>query len=253
MRQGDKKLYNLKEENKIIPETRRWEAAREETIPMRSKEDANDYRYFPEPDLGPIIIDDTLIQEIKKTLPEMPMIRKKRFKELYGLKDKDIDIIVGDKALSEYYEALVVCGTNPKTAANWILGSILKLLNEKGLKAGQMPVPPEELSNLVKAIEEGEISITAGQEVFSEMFRTGKGAEDIIKEKGLNQISNKTELEKIINSVLNNNPQSLSDYASGKKQAAVFLMGQIMKASKGRANPQLANEMLEERLKKGLL
>lgn len=248
-----KKLYTLKEENKIIQETRRWEAAKEETIPMRSKEDANDYRHFPEPDLGPIIIDDTLIQEIKKTLPEMPMTRKKRFKELYGLKDKEIDIIVGDKELSEYYEALVSCGTDPKIGSNWILGSILKLLNEKGLKTGQIPVPPEELSNLLKIIEEGKISITAGQEVFREMFDAGKGADDIVKEKGLSQISNKTELERIIKSVLDDNPKSLSDYAAGKKQAAAFLMGRIMKASKGRANPQLAREILEERLKKGLL
>lgn len=248
-----KKLYTLKEEDKIVQETRRWEAAKEKTIPMRSKEDADDYRYFPDPDLGPIIINDTLIREIKKNLPEMPAIREKRFRELYGLKDKDIDIIVGYKALSEYYEALVSCGAEPKVGAKWILGSILKLLNEKGLKAEQIPISPEELVKLIEIIEEGKISITAGQEVFSEMFRTGKDAENIIKEKGLSQISNKTELERIINSVLNDNPQSLSDYAAGKKQAAVFLMGQIMKASKGRANPQLANEILDERLKKGLL
>jgi len=248
-----RELYTHREESKIMQETRRWDGEKGETVPMRSKEDANDYRYFPEPDLGPVIISDTLLREIKETLPEMPMARKKRFRELYGLRDKEIDIIVGDKALSEYFEALTACGTDPRSAANWILGSMMKLLKEKGLKTGQIPVPPEELHKLIKIIAEGRISITAGQEVFSEMFNTGRSAGDIVNEKGLSQISNRTELERIITDVLNDNPQSLLDYAAGKTQAAVFLMGRIMKASKGKANPQLAREMLEEKLRKGLL
>lgn len=244
-----KELYTFGEEDKIKQETRRWDSAKGKTIPMRSKEDAHDYRYFPEPDLVPIIINDTQIQEIKKALPEMPREKKKRFKELYGLKDKEIDIIVGDKALSEYYEALAACGTNPKTGANWILGNMLNLLNEKELETDQIPVHPEALYKLTEIIAEGKISITAGQEVFKEMFYTGKSAEEVVTEKGLGQISDIADLERIINSVLDNNPQSVSDYAAGKAQAAKFLMGQIMKASKGKANPQLAKALLEKRLK----
>jgi len=247
-----RELYSLGKENRIVQETRRWDGAKGKTVPMRSKEDAHDYRYFPEPDLGPVIISDAMIREIRESLPEMPADRKKRFRDLYGLKDKEIDIIVGDKALSEYYEALTARGTDPRTGANWILGSMLKLLKEKGLEARQIPVSPEELRKLIKIIKEGKISLTAGQEVFSQMFDTGRSAGDIIKEKGLSQISNRTELEGIIADVLAGNSQSLSDYAAGKTQAAVFLMGQIMKASKGRANPQLAREILEEKLKKGL-
>ncbi|HNU80519.1 MAG TPA: Asp-tRNA(Asn)/Glu-tRNA(Gln) amidotransferase subunit GatB [Bacillota bacterium] len=247
-----RELYSLGEESRIVQETRRWDSAKGKTVPMRSKEDAHDYRYFPEPDLGPVIISDAMIREIRESLPEMPADRKKRFRDLYGLKDKEIDIIVGDKALSEYYEALTARGTDPRAGANWILGSMLKLLKEKGLEAGQIPVPPEELHKLIRIIKEGKISLTAGQEVFSQMFDTGRSAGDIIKEKGLSQISDRMELGRIITGVLDDNPQSLSDYAAGKTQAAVFLMGQIMKATKGRANPQLAREILEEKLKKGL-
>ena len=244
-----RELYTFGEEYKIKQETRRWDSAKGKTIPMRSKEDAHDYRYFPEPDLVPIIINDIQIQEIKEALPEMPIEKKKRFEELYGLKAKEIDIIIGDKALSQYYEALVAYGTNPKTGANWILGNMLKLLNEKELEPDQIPVHPEALYKLTEMIAEGKISITAGQEVFREMFCTGKSAEEIAKEKGLSQISDTTDLERIIKSVLDSNPQSVSDYAAGKTQAAGFLMGQIMKASKGKANPQVAKALLDEQLK----
>jgi aspartyl-tRNA(Asn)/glutamyl-tRNA(Gln) amidotransferase subunit B len=243
-----RELYALGEEYKIKQETRRWDSAKGKTIPMRSKEDAHDYRYFPEPDLVPIIINDTQIQEIKKALPEMPAEKKRRFLELYGLSSKETDIIIGDKALSQYYEALIAYGTNPKTGANWILGNMLKHLNEKGLETDQIPVRPEELYKLTEMIAEGSISITAGQEVFREMFETGKSAKEAVKQKGLSQISDRSELERIIEKVFEDNPQSLLDYAAGKTQAAGFLMGQIMKASKGKANPQVAKALLEERL-----
>ena len=244
-----RELYTFGEGDKIKQETRRWDSAKGKTIPMRSKEDAHDYRYFPEPDLVPIIINDAQIQEIKEALPEMPMEKKKRFEELYGLTDKEVAIIIGDKALSQYYEALIGYGTNPKSGANWILGNMLKLLNEKELEAAQIPVHPEELYKLTKIIAEGKISITAGQEVFREMFYTGKSADEVVKEKGLSQISDTADLERIIDSVLDDNPQSVSDYTAGKTQAAGFLMGQIMKASKGKANPQVAKALLDERLK----
>ncbi|HYE83792.1 MAG TPA: Asp-tRNA(Asn)/Glu-tRNA(Gln) amidotransferase subunit GatB [Clostridia bacterium] len=244
-----RELYTFGEEDKIKQETRRWDSAKGKTIPMRSKEDAHDYRYFPEPDLAPVIIDDIRIRKVREALPEMPAEKKKRFRELYGLSEKEIDIIIGDKAFAQYYEALVACGTNPKTGANWILGNMLKLLNEKGLGTDQIPVAPDALCKLTKIIAEGTISITAGQEVFREMFDTGRSAGEIVQEKGLSQISDTSDMERIIESVLDDNPQSVSDYAAGKTQAAGFLMGQVMKGSKGKANPQVAKAILEERLK----
>lgn len=244
-----KELYTFGEEDKIKQETRRWDSSKGKTVPMRSKEDAHDYRYFSEPDLAPVIISGAQIKEIKEALPEMPAEKKMRFREHYGLKDKEIEIIIGDKALSQYYEALVACGTNPKTGANWILGNMLKLLKEKELEPDRIPIGPEELYKLTKMIEEGKISITAGQEVFREMFDTGRSAEEIVKSRGLSQISDEEDLKRIIKAVLEDNPQSVSDYISGKTQAAGFLMGRIMKASRGKANPQRAKEILEEQLR----
>ncbi|HWQ29541.1 MAG TPA: Asp-tRNA(Asn)/Glu-tRNA(Gln) amidotransferase subunit GatB [Negativicutes bacterium] len=244
-----RELYTFGEEDKIKQETRRWDSGKGKTIPMRSKEDAHDYRYFPEPDLVPIIINDSQVKEILETLPEMPAVKKCRFRELYGLNDKEINIIIGDMALAKYYEALVDCGTNPKTGANWILGSMLKLLNESEFEAENIPVAPQELFKLTKLIEEGKISITAGQEVFRVMFDTGSSAEEIVQEKGLSQISDTADLERLIKEVLDANQQSVSDYASGKSQAAGFLMGQVMKASRGKANPQITKALLEEKLK----
>lgn len=244
-----RELYTFGEESKIRQETRRWDSAKGKTVPMRTKEDAHDYRYFPEPDLVPIIISDAQIQGIKKTLPEMPTQKKERFIRQYGLTEKEVGIIIGDKALSQYYEALVSLGTNPKTAANWILGDILRLLKEKELEADQIPVEPTALYRLTQIIAEGKISITAGKEVFEEMFLTGKSAEVIVEEKGLSQISDTGELEKIVESILDSNPQSVKDFAAGKTQAAGFLMGQLMKASKGKANPQVAKELLDSKLK----
>lgn len=244
-----RELYIFGEEDKIKQETRRWDSGKGKTIPMRSKEDAHDYRYFPEPDLVPIIINDSQVKKIQETLPEMPAVKKSRFRELYGLTDKEIGIIIGEKALATYYEALVDCGTNPKTGANWILGNMLKLLNEREMEVEQIPIAPQELFKLTKLIEEGKISITAGQEVLKVMFDTGRSAEAIVLEKGLSQISDTTELERIINEVLDAYPQSVSDYESGKPKAAGFLMGQIMKSSKGKANPQVTKTLLEEKLK----
>lgn len=244
-----RELYTFGEEYKIIQETRRWDSGKGKTVPMRSKEDAHDYRYFPEPDLVPIIVSDAQIEGIKSNLPEMPVQKKARFMQQYGLTEKEVDIIVDDKALSHYYEAVVSSGANPKVAANWILGDILRLLKEKELEASDIPVTPKALYELTLLISDGKISNTAGKEVFEEMFSTGKSPEEVVKEKGLSQISDTSELEKIIAEILDKNPQSIADFAAGKTQAAGFLMGQVMKASKGKANPKVAKELLDTKLK----
>lgn len=243
-----RELYTFGEEWKIKQETRRWDAGKGKTIPMRSKEDAHDYRYFPEPDLVPIIIKDEQVEAIKADLPEMPAVKKERFMQSYGLSEKDTDIIVDDKALSNYYEEAVTAGANPKTAANWVLGDILRLLKEKELPSESIPVEPKKLYELLKLIETGTVSNTAGKEVFEEMFMSGKMADEVIKERGLTQISDTSELEQLAVDILDSNPQSIADFASGKTQAAGFLMGQLMKASKGKANPKAAKEILDRML-----
>lgn len=244
-----RELYTFGEEYKIKQETRRWDSGKGKTVSMRSKEDAHDYRYFPEPDLVPIIIKDEQIERAKASLPEMPAQKMARFIEQYSLTSKEAAIIVDDKALSHYYEAVVALGASPKVVANWILGDILRFLKEKELDSAFIPVTPKALFELTELVAKGKISNTAGKEVFEEMFNTGKDAEEVVKEKGLTQISDTSELEKIITEILDNNPQSISDFAAGKIQVAGFLMGQVMKASKGKANPKVARELLDAKLK----
>jgi len=215
---------------------------------MRSKEEAHDYRYFPEPDLLPIIVKPEVVENAKATLPEMPKAKKARFISQYGLPEKEAAIIVDERALSRYYEEAVSEGADPKTAANWILGDILRLLKEKDLEASAIPVAPAALVKLLGLIKGGQLSTTAAKEVFEEMFLTGKSADTVVEEKGLAQISDTSEIEKIADDILDANPQSIEDFKAGKKQAAGFLMGQLMKASKGKANPKVAKELLDRKL-----
>lgn len=243
-----RELYTYGEEFKIKQETRRWDSGKGRTVPMRSKEDADDYRYFPEPDLMPIVISEEQITNIKETLPEMPAEKKVRFIKQYDLTQSEADIIVDDKALSHYFEDTVTAGANPKSSANYVLGDLLRIMKEGDIDSRDIPVKPEALAKLLSIIASGSISNTAGKDVFREMFLSGKSAEEIIKEKGLSQISDTGELEKIIEEVLNSNPQSISDFKAGKTQAALYLMGQVMKLSKGKANPKTAKELVDKKL-----
>lgn len=244
-----KELYQYGEQYKIKQETRRWDAGKGKTLPMRSKEEAHDYRYFPEPDLTPIIISNEKIEKLERLLPEMPIEKRARFVSEYGLSEKDASIIIGSKALAKFYEDVVKEGGNPKTASNYILGDLLRLLNANNMEAEEIKISPKNLVDLFKIIEEGKISNTAGKEVFKEMFENDRPVLDIIEEKGLSQISCSNEIEKLVDEVLSNNPKSIEDYKSGKTQAIGFLMGQVMKASKGKANPPVAKVMIEEKLK----
>ena len=246
-----KDLYSLGKQLEIKQETRRWDNFKGETILMRSKEDAHDYRFFPEPDLLPITITQEQINSIKCSLAEMPREKKARFINKYGLTAKEIDIILNNKELASFYEETVTLGANSKTAANWILGDMLRLLKEVDGEANlftSIKVTPKSLYDLIMLIEDGKISSTAGKDIFEEIFKTGMSAKEIVKVKGLSQISNTDELGKIITDVLDSNPQSIIDFNSGKTQAAVFLMGQVMRLSKGKANPKLAKKMLDRKL-----
>lgn len=244
-----KELYQYGEGYKIKQETRRWDAGKGKTLPMRSKEEAHDYRYFPEPDLTPIIIPQEKVDTIEKSLPEMPIEKRARFVSEYGLSEKDASIIIGSKDLAKFYEDVVRAGGNPKTVSNYILGDLLRLLNANNMEAKDIKISPKNLVDLFNIIEEGKISNTAGKEVFKEIFKNDRPVVEIIEEKGLSQISCSDEIEKLVDEVLNNNSKSIEDYKCGKTQAVGFLMGQVMKASKGKANPPVAKQMIEEKLK----
>ncbi|MDF2883868.1 MAG: glutamyl-tRNA amidotransferase [Clostridiaceae bacterium] len=241
-------LYSFGEGYKIKQETRRWDSGKGRTITMRTKEDAHDYRYFPDPDLVPVIISQGKIDKINNSIPELPPEKKKRFIEEYRLSPKEVDILIGDKALSKFYEDTVSLGSNCKTTANWVLGDVLRVLNEKEMESSDMTLKPENLNNLISLVDKGSISVSAAKQVFDEMFVTGDSPDKIVKEKGLSQISSSDVLEKAIDEVLDANPKSIEDYKNGKVQAAGFLTGQVMKATKGQANPKLTKELIEKKL-----
>lgn len=241
-------LYSFGQGDQVVQETRRWDAAKGRTISMRTKEDAHDYRYFPEPDLQPIVVKDEHINMIRETLPELPAAKASRFKEVYQLTDKEIDVLTSEKALSEFFEETVMAGADAKTSANWVLGDLLRHLKENEMEPGEQRVMPQQLATLIGLVEKGAISGTVGKEVFADMFDSGYDPEKIVEAKGLKQISGTDELLTIIEKVVGENSASVEDYHAGKKQALGYLMGQVMKATGGQANPGKAKEMLEAKL-----
>jgi aspartyl-tRNA(Asn)/glutamyl-tRNA(Gln) amidotransferase subunit B len=215
---------------------------------MRSKEEAHDYRYFPEPDLAPLIVSDEFVERVREAMPELPEARRRRFTEQYGLSYSDASQLTSERSLADYYEATVEASGNPRTAANWIRSELLRELEGAGLSASSSPIPAAELGGLVKLIDEGKISGKQGKDVLVEMFRTGKSAASIIEEQGLVQLSDSAEIEKLVDEVLAANPTQLESYRAGKESLFGFFVGQVMKASKGKANPKVVNEALKAKL-----
>jgi len=242
-----KSLIESGEKNLIIQETRLWDADRQETFSMRSKEDAHDYRYFPDPDLTPIVISKEYVEKLRSELPELPDARKKRFINGYSLSDYDADVLTSVKQLADYYEEVVQSGANPKKASNWISSELLGQIEDPEL-IFTFPVKPSGIAELLKLVDNNTISGKIAKSVFKDMIETGNAPQKIIDEKGLRQVSDSSEIEGIIDVVLKNNPQSIADYKSGKEKAIGFLVGQIMKESKGKANPQVVNELLLKKI-----
>ncbi len=234
----------------VIQETRRWDDAKGVSYAMRSKEEAHDYRYFPEPDLMPIVVDEKWKQEIKDSLPELPEARKKRYINEYGLPEYDASILTASKALADFFEDAVKNTDNAKAVSNWIMGDLLRMLKEKEMEAEQIPFPGAYLAKLVTLIDKGTISGTIAKKVFEKMFSQGKDPEVIVKEEGLEVVSDESALVAVVKKVIENNPQSVADYKGGKEKAFGFLVGQAMKETKGKANPQLINKILKEELEK---
>jgi len=234
--------------NEVVQETLRWNEEQGTTITMRSKEEAHDYRYFPDPDLLDIYIDEKWIDRLRSELPELPDARKARYIELYGLSSYDADVLTSSKDLAEFFDSTLNYSSDAKAIANWIMGDLLRYLNENNIEIKNSKVTPKSLGELLSLIEDGTISGKIAKTIFKELIETGKEPKAIVEEKGLVQISDEGEIAKVVESVIANNPESVEDYHNGKEKAIGFLVGQVMKETKGKANPQLVNKLIKEKL-----
>lgn len=233
---------------KVIQETRRWDDNKGESYAMRSKEDAQDYRYFPDPDLVPISLTEEYLEEIRKRQPEFREAKMLRYKEEFDLPEYDIDIITASKHMADLFEATVALGSQPKKVSNWLMVETLRLLKENGLDAEDIRFSPENLSKLIRMTDAKEINSSVAKEVFEAMFRENVDPEAYVEEKGLKTVNDEGALRKTVEQVIAENPQSVEDYRSGKEKAIGFLVGQTMKAMKGKADPGMVNKLLKELL-----
>lgn len=241
-------LYKYGEEHKIVQETRRWDAAKGKTIPMRSKEDAHDYRYFPEPDVIPIVVKDEIIANAKAAMPELPQAKLARFVSEYKLNETDAAILVDERALAEFYEKVVEAGADAKSSCNWVLRDIIRLMNEQKITPEEITFDPKELAEIIKMSKAGTINSSAATQVFDEIAKTGKTAKIVVEEKGLIQVNDSSEIEKIVEDVLANNVNVVEQFKGGNTKVKGFLVGQVMKMSKGKANPKMASDMIDAKL-----
>ncbi len=247
----ERQIDILENGGKVIQETRLYDPNKNETRSMRSKEEANDYRYFPDPDLLPVTIDEETITNIKKSMPELPDEKKKRFMKDFGLSEYDTSILISDKLLSEFFESIInLKKLDSKMVANWIITEVLALAKKSNLTVENYPVKPEQLSYLLSNVADETISNKQAKEIFLRMWDGGENPEEIIKNEGLEQISNTEELNKIVENVLKNNYKCVGDYRKGKVKLFGFFVGEIMKETKGRANPKLVSKILKEQLNK---
>lgn len=246
----ESQISDIENGNEVKQESMRWDDVAGQTFSMRNKEDAEDYRYFPEPDLVAIKLSDEYINKVKEELPELPESRKKRYVDEIGLSEKDANALVSSKAASDMFEKAGKLCNNYKAVCNWITSDISRILNEKEEEMDNIPFTAEELAELVELIDNGTISSKIGKKVLEELFENPKSPKKIIEEKGWIQISDENTIKKVVKDVLDNNPQSIADFKAGKDKALGFLVGQAMKETKGKANPKMLNEMFLEELKK---
>ena len=233
---------------KVVQETRRWDDNKEYSYAMRSKEDAQDYRYFPDPDLVPVSISDEWLDRIRKAQPEFKTEKMKRYKEEFGIPDYDINIITDSKKLADIFEAATAICNKPKKVSNWIMGETMRLLKEKDMDAADISFSPENLAKLIELVEAGSINNSVAKDVFVKVFDEDVDPDKYIEENGLKQVNDEGALKATIEKVIADNPQSVEDYRNGKKQAIGYLVGQTMKAMQGKANPGMVNKLLQELL-----
>lgn len=233
---------------KIVHETRRWDDVRGRTAPMRGKELEQEYRYFPEPDLPPLSFDPDWIEEQRRSLPELPQQKRKRYIEEYGLSETDASVITASRALAEFYEAAASSYRDPKIVANWVMGDFLRLLNAADIEADESKLKPEMLVDMLRLVDDGTISGKIAKTVFAEMFQTGKPPREIVEGSGLVQITDESEIEAVVQQVIDENPNEVERYRGGKKELLGFFVGQVMRLTKGKANPGMVNKLLKEKL-----
>jgi aspartyl-tRNA(Asn)/glutamyl-tRNA(Gln) amidotransferase subunit B len=238
----------VEEGGKVIQETRLWDAHRGITESMRSKEEAHDYRYFPEPDLVPIVADRSWVEEIREALPELPDAKRQRFVKEYGLPEYDAELLTTEKPLAEWFEAAVKTGAQPKAVSNWVRGDLMRLLNEENKSIEECPLKPAQLAGMLALMDNNTISGKIAKTVFEEIYRTGRDAEVIVKEKGLVQITDESAIEKAVAEAIEKNPKEAGRFRGGEEKLLGFFVGQVMKAMKGKANPQVVNELLKKKL-----
>ena len=232
----------------VVQETRLWDPDRQQSTSMRSKESAPDYRYFPDPDLLPLVIDEAWIENIKQTLPELPEAKKKRFIAQYDLPAPDADVLTSSRELADYFETCLATFAQPKPVANWIMGSLLGLLNAQGLTIEQTPIAAPDLARLLQLIDDGTISGKIAKTVFDDMALSGRPPQEIVKARGLVQVTDQAAIEKVVGGVLARCPAEVTAYKAGKHKLLGFFVGEVMKATRGKANPKLVNELLKQKL-----
>ena len=244
----DRQTKLLDQGDTVKQETRLYDADRNETFPMRSKEEAHDYRYFPDPDLVPIMIDEAWVEELRKTIPELPEQKRERFVKNYKIPEYDAGVLTSSTPLADYFEQCTALFPQPKTISNWMMGDLLRELKKDGRNIVDCPVSPSALVDLLKLIESGTISGNIAKGIFEEMYQTQKSAVSIVDEKGLKQITDSSAIEKIVAEVLQANPSQVEEFKGGKEKVLGFLVGQVMKASKGKANPAMVNKLLKKKM-----
>src|SRR4030042_475182 len=244
----ERQIKLLETGNKVIQQTRHYDSKTSTTKVLRSKEEAHDYRYFPEPDLVPIYMESKMVEDIKKTIPELPSAKAKRFEKQYNLSIYDSNFLVNDRDLADYFEKCCRCYDNAKNIANWIMGDFSALLNKEKMTIKESRVTPEHLCRMIEIIEEGKINSKMAKSVFEEMFNTGKDPRKIIEERGLEQIADESMLEAVIEEVIKDNPGPVEQFRQGKEKALSFLIGKVRAKKKGKANPRRENEILTKKL-----
>jgi aspartyl-tRNA(Asn)/glutamyl-tRNA(Gln) amidotransferase subunit B len=238
----------LESAGRVARETRLWDVGAGLTVAMRSKEEAHDYRYFPEPDLPPVAMPAERVETIRKAMPELPEARRRRIAAAYSLSDYDAAQVAGAGGWATFFEAVVARGVSPKTAANWMTGELARLVKETGTSLERAPVTPAALAELVAEVEAGHVSVTVGKAVLARMWTTGRGARAVIESEGLQQVDDRAALAAIVSEVVSHNPKAVAQYRAGKTLVFGFFVGQVMKATAGKANPALANELIARAL-----
>jgi aspartyl-tRNA(Asn)/glutamyl-tRNA(Gln) amidotransferase subunit B len=244
----DRQIDLLERGGRVVQETRLWDSSAGRTLSMRSKEEAHDYRYFPEPDLPPLVVDEARIAAVKQTMPELPEARRQRFVAAYGLPAYDAGVLTSSSGLADYFEKVAAASGSAKAASNWVMGELLRTMKERGTDVAQVPLRPEALAGLISVVARGTISNAIAKEVFAKMYDTGRSAEDIVAAEGLAQNSDEGALLGIIRDVIARNADAAAQYRAGQQKTFGFLVGQVMKGSGGKANPKLANELLKREL-----